>query len=95
MRPVCGVVWGLLGVGPGWSFGPYAGRLAPSDWAIDWAGFGPVWFGGVDWPRVLLGLAHAIGPGLIGRGGSFAGVGPVCWGRLAGVCSDWGGLVGP
>jgi hypothetical protein len=69
------------------------------DWAIVWAGFGPGWFGGVDWPRGLLGL---VGPGLIGRGdwgglarfagGDWRGFAAIGAGWLVPV--DWGG-VGP
>jgi hypothetical protein len=77
--PVCGVVWGLLGVGPGWSFGPYAGRLAPSDWAIVWAGVGAIG------PAVCWGW-----PGLLGAiGGGLQRLGRVGWPHV-----DWGG-VGP
>jgi hypothetical protein len=84
----------FAGVGPGWSFGPFAGRLAPSDWAIVWAGLGPGWVGGVDWPRVLLGL---VGPvwliRLAGAGWPvLLGLAPLAGGDWRGV---WGGLVGP
>ena len=78
--------------------------MAPSDWAIVWAGFGPGWFGGVGlaglvgpfgWPE-LLGLAPfagAIGGGLqrLGR----VGWPPVDWGGVGPRAIGRGGAIGP
>jgi hypothetical protein len=52
----------------------------------------------VDWPPAIgrlfgRGLTPVGWAGLIGPGVCWGW--PVCWGRLAGVCSDWGGLFGP